>query len=266
MTTKEKGKKITIDHFIYYLFAPTLVFRTEYPKTEKVDMNRVLYFLIQFLLVVILDFYTIPPFVMCNFSEYGKGPYGVSTYIYNIFLGCMMGVLTLFSIWYGILHCWSNLWAEMLQFADRRFYDKWWLLGSYSKYYREWNVIVHDWLHNYVYREVIVFTSGNRAIGALATFLLSAVFHELIITCSLGFYYPVLFVMFAGLGVTVYFISLRFPNFNASAGNVFLFFSVFLGWSFQIVFYSSEYYARINCPQVSSFWLDKLLPRSWTCF
>ena len=265
MTTKEKGKKITVEHFVYYLFAPTLVFRTAYPRTEKVDMNRAMSYASQFLLVVILDFYSIAPFVR-SFSEYGTGKMEVTTYIFKIFMGCLMGVLTLFSIWYGILHCWSSLWAEMLRFADRKFYDKWWLLGSYSKYYREWNVVVHDWLHNYVYREVIVLTSGNRSIGALATFLLSAVFHELIITLSLGFYYPVLFVMFAGLGVVIYFISLRFPHFDSSMGNIFLFFSVFLGWSFQIAFYSSEYYSRINCPQVNNFWVDKLFPRSWTCF
>lgn len=66
---------------------------------------------------------------------------------------------------------------------------------------------------------------------------------------ALGFYYPVLFVLFTVLGVTVYFISINFRNQEKVYGNIFLFFSIFLGWSVQIVFYAAEYYARINCPQ-----------------
>ena len=41
---------------------------------------------------------------------------------------------------------------------------------------------------------------SNRPAAMSAVFLLSAVFHEYILSVAFGFFYPVLFVMFAGAG------------------------------------------------------------------
>jgi sterol O-acyltransferase len=73
---------------------------------------------------------------------------------------------------YGFLHCWLNAFAEMLRFADRMFYkvekylvkmiindldiQDWWNSRSFAAYYRTWNVVVHDWLYTYVYKEIYV--------------------------------------------------------------------------------------------------------------
>ena len=40
----------------------------------------------------------------------------------------------------------------------------------------------------------------NRSAALATVFLLSAVFHEYILIVGMGFFYPVLFVMFAGAG------------------------------------------------------------------
>lgn len=73
-------------------------------------------------------------------------------------------------------------------------------------------------------------TSGNKSLAAILVFLISAVFHEYIITLTLGFYYPVLFFLFAFIGLGVYFLSLSFRRAEEMYGNVFLFCSIFLGW------------------------------------
>lgn len=31
----------------------------------------------------------------------------------------------------------------------------WWNSTSYSNYYRTWNVVVHDWLYYYVYKDLL---------------------------------------------------------------------------------------------------------------
>lgn len=31
----------------------------------------------------------------------------------------------------------------------------WWNSTSYANYYRTWNVVVHDWLYYYVYRDFL---------------------------------------------------------------------------------------------------------------
>ena len=216
-------------------------------RTERIEWNRVVFFGSQFMLTTIVAFFTISPFVQKNFSNYGQGQTTTTAYIGYILSGSLLGMEILFCIWYGILHSWSNMFAQLLRFADRRFYDKWWLLGTYSKYYREWNIIVHDWAtqlclswsHHPIQRQ--------QDKGSAGHFLLSAVFHEYIITLTLGFYYPILFVMFAGIGIFLHLISVG-KSYDNRAGNIFLFFSIFLGWSIQTVFYASEYYARQNCP------------------
>ena len=45
-----------------------------------------------------------------------------------------------------------------------------------------------------------VFGPKLRGLSMAAVFLLSAVFHEYVLIMALGFFYPVLFVMFMGAG------------------------------------------------------------------
>lgn len=70
---------------------------------------------------------------------------------------------------YGFLHSWLNMWAEMLQFADRHFYDAWWLSSSYGEYYRKWNAVVHVWLHTYIYNPLNKVNLTNLIISIIAT-------------------------------------------------------------------------------------------------
>ena len=267
MTTKEKVRDVTFSHLLYFLFAPTLVFRVQYPRTEKIVWSRAIALASQFLLVLFVAFITIPSYLQQLFSAYGTSAFTPASYVKAWLHSSLLAVEIIFVVWFGILHVWQNLFAELLTFADRKFYDRWWLLGQFSRYYREWNIVVHDWLHTYVYRELLSGkTKGNRASAAIAVFLLSAVFHEYIITIAFHFYYPVMFVLFVSTGLIVYFTSLYFRNWYVKYGNVFLFFSLFFGWTVQIVLYTSEYYARTNCPQAGNFLYDKLFPRSWSCF
>ena len=97
-----------------------------------------------------------------------------------------LGALVLFLAFFALLHCWLNAFAEMLRFADRMFYkvcwigisvyslkpehgvlwmyfqrslvlmlQDWWNSTSFANYYRTWNVVVHDWLYYYVYRDFL---------------------------------------------------------------------------------------------------------------
>jgi sterol O-acyltransferase len=41
-------------------------------------------------------------------------------------------------------------------YKSRNFIQDWWNSTSFAAYYRTWNVVVHDWLYTYVYKEVFV--------------------------------------------------------------------------------------------------------------
>lgn len=46
------------------------------------------------------------------------------------------------------------MFSEAMFFADRFFYANWWDSKNMAEYYRNWNLIVHEWLYAYVYRDI----------------------------------------------------------------------------------------------------------------
>lgn len=67
--------------------------------------------------------------------------------------------------------------------------------------------MVHDWLYYYIYLDLNRFFPSLqkvRVIPQLATFMISAIIHEFIIYYAIGFFYPILFILFAGPGNSYY--------------------------------------------------------------
>jgi sterol O-acyltransferase len=119
----------------------------------------------------------------------------------------------------------------MLRFADRQFYLDWWNSTSYNMYYRQWNILVQDWLYTYIYRDLYMvihcllinfvfcfvsnfnlknwnwqlFGKKNKLFCQFGVIFISALFHEHILSFSFGFFYPILFVLFAGFGCKINF-------------------------------------------------------------
>jgi hypothetical protein len=72
-----------------------------------------------------------------------------------------------------------NALAEVMYFADRRFYDAWWNSGSVGTYWRLWNLPVHNYLKRHVY--IPLRRRGWSNISAsILVFFLSAVVHEIL--------------------------------------------------------------------------------------
>lgn len=115
-------------------------------------------------------------------------------------------VLFLIMGFFGFLHSWLNLWSEITRFPDRAFYADWWNSYEFRSYYRKWNIVVHDWLYYYIYLDLCRLVNTfrkHRWIPQLLTFVISALIHEFIIYFAIGFFYPILFILFAGPGTAV---------------------------------------------------------------
>lgn len=79
---------------------------------------------------------------------------------------CILYIISTIKIFlfnYLFLHCWHNFWAEILRFENRNFYGHWWTSTSYADYYRQWNLIVHNWLHCYIYKPMIEVSKRNKS-------------------------------------------------------------------------------------------------------
>jgi diacylglycerol O-acyltransferase-1 len=60
----------------------------------------------------------------------------------------------------------------------------WWNAESIGEYWTLWNMPVHHWMIRHVYIP-IKSTTGNRYLGVLASFFVSAIFHEVMIAVPL---------------------------------------------------------------------------------
>ena len=54
-----------------------------------------------------------------------------------------------------VLHVVQNIGAELTRFADRDFYSDWWTSRTFSVFYRKWNGVVHDFIHTYMYLDMV---------------------------------------------------------------------------------------------------------------
>ncbi|XP_055927046.1 sterol O-acyltransferase 1-like isoform X1 [Argiope bruennichi] len=139
--------------------------------------------------------------------------------------------------------------------------EDWWNCTSYTKFYRSWNILVHDWLYFYIYCDMYAILK-SRTVAMLSVFLLSAIVHEYIVAVSLRFIFPPLFTLFYIAGIIFIFMTRRRTS---NFWNFFLWFTLLLGYGLLLVFYSLEMSARINCPRILDSWLDYAVPRFLHC-
>ncbi|KAL6266953.1 hypothetical protein P5V15_000038 [Pogonomyrmex californicus] len=257
-TPRPNGPKFS--HYLYFLFAPTLVYRDEYPRTKKIRWTVVARNFAEVGLAIFYLALIFERLIMPTFQVFGTRHLDQKWFIRSIIETSIPGILYFVAGQYLLLHSWMNAWAEMLRFADRLFYKDWWNCTTYHTYYRTWNLVVHDWLYTYVYKDMYdIVVPRNKTLSAAAVFLISAVFHEYVIAFMFRFFYPVMFVLFGGIGFAMFFVR------KIVTSNIFMWFSLTLGNGIMFTLYSIEIYARFNCPPHPNYYLDLFIPRSWTC-
>ncbi|XP_045143153.1 sterol O-acyltransferase 2 [Echinops telfairi] len=233
--------------YLYFLFCPTLIYRTTYPRTSHIRWNYVAKNFAQTLGCIFYACFILGRLCVPVFANMSREPISTRTLLLSVLHATLPGIFMLLLIFFAFLHCWHNAFAEMLRFGDRMFYRDWWNSTSFSNYYRTWNVVVHDWLYSYVYQDGL-WLIGGRARGAamLGVFLVSAVVHEYIFCFVLGFFYPVMLMLFLVFGGLLNFT--MHDRHTGPAWNVLMWTLLFLGQGIQVSLYCQEWYARRHCP------------------
>ncbi|XP_076242752.1 sterol O-acyltransferase 1 isoform X2 [Calliopsis andreniformis] len=244
--------------YLYFLFAPTLIYRDDYPRSSKIRWNVVLGNMAEIVTIIFFVAILYERILEPTFRDFGKQPIELSIVLLGMLESIIPGILLFVCGFYLLLHCWMNAFAELLRFADRMFYRDWWNSNTFSAYYRTWNIVVHDWLHTYIYKDMYeIVVPRNKTVAVSTVFGLSAIFHEYLLCVAFRFFFPVMLLLFGGIGVALFTIK--------ASGNVFVWFSLCLGNGVLCALYNMEHYARINCPPVHDGFLDQLLPRIWAC-
>nr|AIN34701.1 fatty alcohol acetyltransferase [Agrotis segetum] len=252
----------TFKHYVYFMFAPTLLYRDQYPRTKKIRWGLVVFHFMEVGAIVFYNCFLWERFIMPYWSDYGKEKTVEAGAVVRGMFACVLpGVISFLCGFYCVLHAWLNAWSEMLRFGDRLFYEDWWTTSRFSLYYRRWNRVVHSWLRDHIYLPLAPYF--GRPLATFAVFFVSSIAHEVILALSFGFFYPVLLVEFGILGVIMVPLTAtagrRFPN----VFNVIMWLGFFIGNGILWSLYPMEYFARRNCPpsENDSFFV----PKSWSC-
>ncbi|XP_075165430.1 sterol O-acyltransferase 1 [Haematobia irritans] len=251
--------------YFYYLFAPTLLYRDNYPRTAVIRWKFAIARFLEGVAVTFLYSYIHERHIRVHFSNIGLEELSAGSIIIKLFGMLMPCIIIYLCGFYLILHSWLNFTAELLRFGDRMFYRDWWTASNYEAYYRNWNVVVHDWLYEYIYKDFYLHVfKGSKLASSMTVFTISALFHEYVLGYALQVFFPVMFVFFGVIGVLMIFITRFVPK---NVGNIMLWFSLIYGNCLMISLYSMEYFASKNCPKDSyDTWSDVLIPHLWSCY
>ncbi|KAF2905171.1 hypothetical protein ILUMI_00998 [Ignelater luminosus] len=248
-----------LGQFLYFCFVPTLIYQDSYPRTNRIRWSYVAYCFLEVIGVIFYLSFLFERFLVATFEDYGLKPYRWQDIILTILSNTAAGMLIMLTTWYAVLHAWMNGFAEMVRFADRMFYKDWWSSTTYDRYYRTWNVVIHDWLYTYIYKDFIeIVLLNNRIAAKYIVFFLSAAFHEYILGFTFRFCLPILFVQFFGVGVAMTYLKFK----QNCIGNTVLWYTNALGMSMNTAAFAIEYYCRANRPienvTISSYFIPQM--------
>jgi len=285
--TSGSGEVMSFSHFVYFLFAPTAVYRPSYP-TRKASRN---YGLISRYSFLCFTLFCISLKIVENtgipLRKIGVNPLpftGLARQIYWSFLTAfIINVIMSF----GFQHLWSNIFAEVLGFGDRAFYSSWYRQHEQRRYLSRWNSIVQDWLFEYV-NQPVRRRCGKRA-GAVAVMFVSGLIHDYIAALTVGVLTPlhtfgfVFFVLFSrnrsGDQVDEGVVedvnnedrrptARRKNSIGQEVANItkyMLLTGLVIGQGFMLFIYFLEYYSRQNCLSSFSHVADYFIPRFPWC-
>ncbi|KAL4511871.1 hypothetical protein ABPG72_012716 [Tetrahymena utriculariae] len=233
-----------ICRFIYFFFAPTLIYRDKYILAPTRSFKSAIMHFLNFFLCIYFGFILFKTFCKDQIILLATN-FTVSQFIQCLFKLMMPSTFAILLLFFGLLHSWFNGFAELLRFPDRTFYLDWWNSEEFGTYYRKWNIVVHEFLFYYAYGDTVRFSKGKygRGVGMFITFAVSALIHEVILSFVIGYFYPILLIVFTGPGIILIQNTRRYASKNF---NIAFWLLMYIGTSLIITLYLTEQWARSN--------------------
>ena len=255
----EELPRLSFSNYLYFLFAPTLIYRDAYPRTNHINWK----FVAQCLLECVAGFFVFTFCIVNSFpsSERCAEKFTVNEVLLEIVEIIGYAAIMLVCPFFTLFHSFQNFFAEILQFGDRLFYLDWWNEHTVNGWLLKNDKIVQDWLYYYVYRDFRKHICDDVLLAKLTVFLLSLSVHEWIIFCCTGGLFPIWFFVFVVVGLPLTFFEI--PKNVLSV--VVLWCSLILFSAFAFVFYTLEWYARWKNPLEDPTLWELLVPRCLTC-
>ncbi|KAJ5066542.1 sterol o-acyltransferase [Anaeramoeba ignava] len=235
---KYEPSKNTVQHFTLFLLYPTLVYEQEYPRTKKRSWKSIAKYLSLMIGSFFLLYLNINYFMIPAFKEALE-----KNFIRIMIKLAVPSVLSWLLLFFGVFHCLLNLIAEFFMFADRKFYSDWWNAKTFDEFWNKWNTLVYEWFHRHIYLDSMTDMNIPRPLAMVLVFLVSALWHEFIISTSFLFFRPYMAASMMGQFSVIYFTKIPFIR-DSGLGNIVLWLCLTVGQSIVYIGYSLFYFSK----------------------
>uniref|UniRef100_A0A3Q1ASK0 O-acyltransferase n=1 Tax=Amphiprion ocellaris TaxID=80972 RepID=A0A3Q1ASK0_AMPOC len=203
---------LTIRDMYYFVFAPTLCYELNFPRSSTIRMS--------FLLRRLSCQWMIPVI------QSSMKPLEVPNHL----------LWLIFFYWF--FHSSMNFTAELLRFGDRQFYKDWWNSETVTYFWQNWNIPVHKWCLRHFYKPLLR-RGFSKIISQSAVFFLSAFFHEYLVSVPLRMFRLWAFTGMMAQLPLAWFVG----NFlRGNYGNAAVWMSLIIGQPFAVLMYVHDYY------------------------
>ncbi|KAF1610954.1 UNVERIFIED_CONTAM: Diacylglycerol O-acyltransferase 1, partial [Eudyptes pachyrhynchus] len=225
----------------YFLFAPTLCYELNFPRSPRVRKR----FLLRRLFEMV--------------RALGGGVTGAralqdmdySRIIERLLKLAVPNHLIWLIFFYWFFHSCLNVVAEVMRFGDREFYRDWGGGGggggqrrppgnseSVTYFWQNWNIPVHKWCLRHFYKPMLK-RGASKWMAQTAVFLASAFFHEYLVSVPLKMFRLWAFMGMAAQVPLAWFVS-KFLRGNY--GNAAVWMSLIIGQPIAVLMYVHDYY------------------------
>ena len=174
--------------FLYFLWAPTLCFQFEYPRSPKVRLGwllrRIGELAVSLSLMIVLIQQYVFPLVLSTLPLLANPETSYWQLLERHLRIAIPSLYVWLLMFYALFHCWLNILAEIMCFADREFYLDWWNSLTFGEFWRLWNRPVHQWVTRHLYHPLRSYGLSVPAAGVIV-FFVSAIGHEYVVSGAL---------------------------------------------------------------------------------
>nr|KAF6395748.1 diacylglycerol O-acyltransferase 1 [Molossus molossus] len=264
MGTVNYPDNLTYRDLYYFLFAPTLCYELNFPRSPRIRKRFLLRRLFEMLFftqlqVGLIQQWMVPtiqnsmkPFKDMDYSRIIErllklavsrlgGGVGHEAWGFCSLTPPLCQVpnhLIWLIFFYWLFHSCLNAVAELMQFGDREFYRDWWNAESVTYFWQNWNIPVHKWCLRHFYKPMVR-RGYSKWIAKVGVFLASAFFHEYLVSIPLR-----MFRLWAFTGmmaqIPLAWIVSRF--FRGNYGNAAVWLTLIIGQPVAVLMYVHDYY------------------------
>ncbi|CAF1095654.1 unnamed protein product [Rotaria magnacalcarata] len=236
---------LTIKNLYYFLLAPTLCYELNFPRTQRIRKTFLCRRFGEILVISSLQYCLGQQWILPILRTLDRPlhHYSILENIERLLRLALPNHLIWLLLFYVYFHSTLNLLAELLCFGDRLFYRDWWNATDLYEFWNRWNTSVYDFCKRHVYHPLVDHYGFSRSLGTLIVFVISAFFHEYLISVPLRMIRPWSFlamILQLPMGLAVR----RVKNENKTYGNIAVWVSLILIQPIAILLYIQDLFYR----------------------